>query len=279
MRVFYLHLREICASKGFYICIISAVVLFFSAEIYNDPITNDRYSVIRAFTEFDRNDMTNYFEMCDLTVMQKARNGWFSLFTPIITSFCFVPLFCSERDANATRLRIFRSSKLKFNLSRYFSGVICGGFAVAFGYAIFCGSVYFMFPHTAEFDRMQFTVQDNFNFTKSLLGIFLFGSFWSMPSMLLTSILRNRYVIVCVPLFIKYGVAQSFQKISQNAFSDPDAVNYKLLKLISIINPDRLMHLENNSDMAYVALISGIFAMLFSAGYVLMEMKMEDCGA
>lgn len=39
------------------------------------------------------------------------------------------------------------------------------------------------------------------------------------------------------------------------------------------------MHLENNSDMAYVALISGIFAMLFSAGYVLMEMKMEDCGA
>lgn len=276
MRILYLHLREICTSKGFYICVASAVILLFSAEIYREPTTNDRYSVIRAIMEFHRSDMTDYFEMCNIMVMQNARNGWFSLFTPFITAFCFVPLTCGERDANATRFRIFRSSKLKFNLSRYFSGIICGSFAVMLGYAIFCGLIYFMFPHTAEFNGMQF---ENFNFVKSLLGIFLFGTFWSIPAMFLTSFLRNRYVIMCVPLLFKYGISQTVQKISQNAIADIDNIDYDLIKFSGIINPDRLMYLENASDMEWVILISGIFAVLFSAGYILMKMKTEDCGA
>ncbi|MCM1062201.1 MAG: hypothetical protein NC452_18205 [Eubacterium sp.] len=264
---------------GFYICIASALILLFFAEIYNDPTTHDRYSVIRTVIEFDRNNMPNYFEMCDLTVMQNAKNGWFSLFIPIITAFCFVPLICDEQNSNAKRFRIFRSSKFKFGLSRYFSCIICGGFAVAFGYAIFCGSIYFMFPHITEFDGTQFIVQNNFNFAKSVLGIFLFGTFWSMPSMFLTAYLRNRYVIMCVPLFFKYGISQSVQKISQNAFNNFEDVDYKLLKLISIINPDSLMYIENNLDIKWVVLISGIFAMLFLVGYILKEMTMEDCGA
>ena len=276
MRVFYLHLREICTSKGFYICITSAVILLLSAEIYNDSITNNRYSVIQTVMKFDLNDMLNYFEMCDLMVMQKAKNGWFSLFTPIITAFCFVPPICGEHDANARRFRIFRSSKLKFNLVRFFSSVICSGFAVMLGYVIFCGLIYFMFPHTAEFNGIQF---ENFNFAKSLLGMFLFGTFWSMPAMLLTSFLRNRYVIMCVPLLFKYGISQSVQKISQNTLAGIDDIDYNLLKIANIINPDRLMYLENNSDMEWVILISGIFAVIFSAGYIIAGMKTEDCGA
>lgn len=279
MKVFYFHLKEISTSIGFYICIIFTVILLFSAEVYTDPVTQDRYSVIRAIMKFSREEMLRRFELCDFVVMQNARNGWISLFAPIITAFCFVPLICGKRDSNAIRCQIFRSTKLKFNLSRYFSGVICGGIAVSLGYAIFCGSVYFLFPHAADFVDFQTFTDTDFNFAKVMLGIFLFSAFWSMPAMFCTSVLRNKYIIMCVPLFFKYGLSQTVQRISQNVFDNLDAIDYDLLKLINIINPNGLMYLENNPNFGWILMNFGIFSLILFAGYIIMEKSRRDCGA
>lgn len=279
MRVFYMYLKKICTSSGFYICIIFTVVLLFSAEAYTDPITQDRYSVIRAIMKFSHEEMLRHFELCDFEVMQNAKNGWLSLFAPIITAFCFVPLICGERDSNAIRCQIFRSSKLKYNLSRYFSGVICGGIAVSLGYAIFCGLVYFLFPHAADFVDFQILTDTDFNFAKTMLGIFLFSAFWSMPAMFCTSVLRNRYFIMCLPLFFKYGISQNVQRISQNAFDNLDAIDYDMLKLINIINPDGLMYLENNPNSVWILMNFGIFSLILFLGYIIMEKARWDCGA
>lgn len=242
-------------------------------------MTQNRYSVIQALASFERADMLQHIEMSDLIVMQRARNGWFSLFIPIITAFCFVPMICVKRDTRAIRYCIFRSSKFKFNLSVFFSGVFCGGFAVTLGYAIFCGAVYLLFPHMAEFDAALLPFSYSFHFFRSLLGVFLFAVFWSMPAMFLTSVLQNRYVIMCVPLFIKYGISQSVVKITQNAVSDLDNINYNLMRFVNIIDPDRLMFSENNVDVKWVVLVFGVFAFLFFCGYMLAEMTREDCGA
>lgn len=279
MRVFVLNLKKICTSSGFYICVLFTVILLFAAEIYIEPMTQDRYSAIHTIMKFSREEMQKNLEMYDFTVMQNARNGWFSLFAPIITAFCFVPLICGEHDFNAVRFQIFRSSKLKFNLSRYFSGVICGGAAVSLGYAVFCGSVYLLFPHGAEFVDFQIMDYYDFNFIKALLGVFLFGAFWSMPAMFLTSVLRNRYIIMCVPFFLKYGLSQTVQRLSQSVFANLENINYDLLNIINILNPNALMYLDNNSNAVWIVINYGIFSLIFLIGYLISEKKRGDCGA
>lgn len=176
------------------------------------------------------------------------------------------------------RFQIFRSSKLKFNISRYFSGIICGGLAVSLGYVIFCCFVSFLFPNVTKLSpQADIDPYFSFDFFKTLLGVFLYGAFWSMPAMFLTSFLKNKYIIMCVPLFFKYGISQTIQKLSQNVFSDPENINYDLLKFIEIINPDGLIRLAQSPEQLWILINFGILSAIFFVGYMIFKRMRIDC--
>ena len=161
-------------------------------------------TVFRALTDFSREELSANYELCNIMVVRNARNGWFTLFAPIITAFCFVPLMCAERDENAVRFQIFRTTKLKYSVTEFLSGVISGGLAITLGYVIFSGTVTLLFPNVSEMTDY---------FPSAVLEMWLYGTFWSIPSMLCTSILRNKYLVMCIPFFVKYGLTQIYQKI------------------------------------------------------------------
>lgn len=280
MKNINMQFKKIFTSFGFYLCVLFTIILFFCAKVYTDTETMSRYSVIRAVLDFDRGELSRHFELCNLMVMQNARNGWITLFVPIVTAFCFVPQMCIEIDANAVRYQIYRSTKIKFNLSRYFSGIISGGIAVAIGYTVFCGIVLFLFPSKAEFAgiELQMLSEMQFDFMKELLGIWLYGVFWSSPAMLCTGIMRNKYLIVCIPFFIKYGLSQTAQMLSERAYADFDNVNYKLAKAVNIVRPEALMFFENNLDYNWSLLFFGIISVMFLIGYLVIQNAWRDCG-
>lgn len=172
-------------------------------------------TVFRALTDFSREELSANYELCNIMVVRNARNGWFTLFAPIITAFCFVPLMCAERDENAVRFQIFRTTKLKYSVTEFLSGVISGGLAITLGYVIFSGTVTLLFPNVSEMTDYAVQMLENaeFDFPSAVLEMWLYGTFWSIPSMLCTSILRNKYLVMCIPFFVKYGLTQIYQKI------------------------------------------------------------------
>lgn len=279
MREFAVSFRKIIASRGFWLCVIMTVLLLFSADVHMDYSTQNRYSVFRALMDFSAEELAAEYEFCSILVVQNARTGWFMLFAPILSAFCFVPLMTTEREENAVRFQIFRTSKLKYFISEFFAGAISAGTATALGYAIFAVIAFPLFPSVSEMSSFAAIMLEGtkFNFPALLLGIWCYGAFWSIPAMLLTSVLRNKYLIMCIPFFIKYGLTQTYQKISQNIFASgiPDK---KTLKFVNAINPDGIIWI-NEFTRLYVIIMFGSLALILFAIYLIISMKRSDCGA
>lgn len=153
MRTFYSEFKKIFTSGGFYACILFTLILLFFSEVYSDPTTMNRYTVVRALTDISEQKMLHTPELCNVYVMENAVSQWLLIFLPILSAFCFVPQICMEKESGALRFYTFRTSKLKFSLSRYFSGILSGSLAIVIGYAIFCAAIFFLFPGEENFPK------------------------------------------------------------------------------------------------------------------------------
>lgn len=277
----YVCFRKLLTSLGFYLCILGTVALLFSAQVYTDTVNENRYSVIQAAMEFDGGYCLQHYDLCDFMIMKNAEYGWLTLFVPMITAFCFVPSMCTEQASNAIRYQIFRSSRLKFEFSRFLSGIISGGTAAAVGYAVFCGTVSLLFPAAAEYGGYegQILADITFSFPCELLGIWLYGVFWSTPAMLLTSMMQNKYLIICIPFFVKYGMTQGYQRMIQSAVGDFENVDHDLLKFLNITSPEALMGLDGNGDFGWILLCFGTLLSGFLILYLTIQKSRRDCGA
>lgn len=281
MREISVQFKKIFSSAGFYLSTLLTVTLLFCAQVYVDAVTADRYSAFSALINFDRDEMLRHFEFCSYYVIRSARSGWFTLFVPLSTAFCFVPLMCTERDNNALRFQIVRSSKLKFNLSRYFSGVFAGGLSVVLGYAVFSGLIFILFPGKSEFAQF-FDGQSNegvIGYFKILLGIWLYGTFWSMPAMFCTSVIKNKYIVMCIPFFIKYGIVQTVSMLTQQIYNDPENINMTLASFLNIINPEALMYVAEYGAAGGILIFYGAVSAALLIGYLLIQIAGRDQGA
>lgn len=279
MRTLYVDFKKILTSSGFWLCILMTVLLLFFAEIHTDDTTLNRYSVIRGLTDFSREELAEEFEFCNISVVQNARRGWFMLFAPILGAFCFVPILTTEREENVLRFQIFRASRLKYYIADFFAGVVSAGAATALGYAVFSAIVSPLFPSISEMSDFAKNMLESteLNFPKLLLGMWCFGAFWSAPAMLLTSILRNKYLIMCIPFFLKYGLTQTYQKISQNIYAG-EFPETKTLKILSAVNPDGIIWINEFNRVPVITLFA-ILALILLAIYLIVSMKRSDCGA
>ncbi len=281
MRNLIVSFRKIMTSRGFWLCVGMTILLLFSAPIYTDFDTQNRYSAFRALTDFSGEELTSHYELCSIMVIQNARGGWFTLFAPIITAFCFVPLMTAEREENAVRFQIFRTSKLKYSITRFFSGVISGGTAMTLGYVIFSGAVAMLFPGVSRMTgyEAEFLKDIAFDFPKLVLGVWLFGAFWSIPAMFCICVLNNKYLIMCIPFFAKYALMQTVQKLSQNAYADFEHIDKAMLRFINIVNPDGLLWITYSTQQRTTALFFAITAAVFFAMFIIIMQKRGDCGA
>lgn len=278
MRNLIVSFRKIMTSSGFWLCVGMTVLLLFSAEVYTDYDTKSRYSVLRALTSFSPEELSKNYELCNILVAQNARSGWFALFTPITTAFCFVPLMCSESEENAVRFQIFRTTKLKYSVAKFLSGAVSGGIAVMLGYLIFIVPTMLLFPRVSEMSiSAAVMLKDTpFNFPKLVIGMWFYGAFWSVPAMFLTSVLRNKYLVMCIPFFAKYGLAQTYQKMLENALFSGD-FDEKMIKFANSVNPDGILWISETTRLN-VILLFGILTLNFFAAFLIIMQKRSDCG-
>ncbi|MCM1488326.1 MAG: hypothetical protein NC203_08175 [Firmicutes bacterium] len=262
-------LKKILSSKGFYLCVLFSLLLFFCAEVYCDPDVNSRYSVIRALLNIGRDKMRQDSQLWSISVMKSARGGWVTFFAPIITAFVFAPMISDETAAKARSFQLFRSSSLKFSLSEFLSGTVCAGLAMALGYLLFCLCVYFLFPSPENITEWEEQLLGGFSPLSAALSVWLYGSFWSMPAMVLTSVLSNKYLIMCLPFFLKYVLNQSYQLLFQTACGDYVNVNERLLGFINVIYPDALLYLWDDPQRLLVLLVFGCAALALLTAFLL----------
>lgn len=291
-RCVYTDLRKILTSYGFYVCVVFSAVLCFSANIYTDVVKDDRYSVFTALVTFDRRFMLTDTSFCAQSIILKGADGWLPMFIPIISAFAFIPLICDEHEAKSVRFEIFRTSKCSFYISRFVTALLCGALAVTIGYLIFIGLVLLLFPHLSEYRPQQTEMfYENLRYVypeisrgvllpvvKTLGSVFIYGAFWAMPAVLLTAVVRNKYIVLCVPFFLKYALGQLCQKLQAQAVSDIQHTDMKLLEFTGVIHPDSLAHLSQLGDKKSVLIYSGLLVIAAFVLYMLLQTRRLDSG-
>lgn len=272
--------QKIVTSWGFWFCVIMTALLFIFADAYTDEITKEHFSVIRALTDMKFEERIQHAELCNLTLMYNSRGHWFTLFVPIIAAFCYVPMITAERDERAVRYEISRTSRIGYFAAEFFTGIILGGIAVTIGCLIFGVFVMNAFPPVSE---MTEDVEMLLNFEKEqsvlrmAFQVFLYGVYWSIPAMLCTSFLRNKYLIMCIPFFVKYVWTQIYKKIVDNAMN-PNKFDIEKIRLAERIDPEGILRIYDGSRLN-VILLFGISAAVLFAAYLIIMMKRDDCGA
>lgn len=288
------NIYKILTGYGFYICIIFTAVLCFSAYVYEDSTNGDKYSAFMSIMSFDKDFMLGDTRFCSFEVMRKGSGSWLSLFIPLISAFAFIPLVCDEYEAKSVRFEIFRSSKLCYNLSKFITACLCGGFAVMLGFGLFTLAEYALFPNINEYSTelkkayeeilvysYPGITQNGYGFIilRKLGEMFLYGAVCAAPAIMFTGLIRNKYLVLCIPFFIKYAIDQTCIKLQTQASSDYTNIDTEMLKISSIADPDALSYLSDfGNDKMLVLIYNG--ALLFSAAviYLIIQSRRLDSG-
>lgn len=285
--------RMIFTNYGFYVCIVFTVVLCFCTGIYTDIRNNNTYSAIKSLVEFDREFMLNSTSFCSYSVASKGAGSWLTMFIPIISAFAFIPLVCDRCESKFIRLYVFRSSKFSYRTAEFLTACISGGLAVMLGYMLFTGFVYILFPNINEYSPdLQAMLSEELSYiypeaSKNghayLLGIksleiFLYGAVSAVPSVMLTCLMRNKYLVMCIPFFLKYGVTQTSIKLSARAFSDWQNPDIKLSEFASIISPDAILNSYSSPLMRQIILYNGVLVSAAFLFYIIVYGRRSDCG-
>lgn len=282
---------KILSGYGFYICVIFTAILCFSTYIYEDSSGN-KYSIIKALLNFDREFMLEDTRFCSFEVMKMGAGSWLSMFIPLISAFAFVPIICDEYEAKSVRFEVFRSTKLCYHASRFISGCLCGGLAVMLGFGLFASIEYSLFPNISEYDEFSRTMYEEFLsfqypdlartgyipiIVQKLGNMFLYGVVCVAPIIMLTSVVRNKYLAMCIPFFLKYAMNQTCAKLLTQSIEGN--INRKLNTFITIINPDALSYLADyGENQKYVLLYSGMLVIISAVLYLILCTRRIDSG-
>ena len=283
---------KIVTGYGMYLCVLFTIILCFGTSIHIDMMNNDQYSVIRSLITFDTEFMLSSYDFISINVALKGAGSWLSMFIPIISAFAYIPLVCDESESKSIRNAVFRSSKLKFYLSRFITAVLSGGFAVMIGYMVFCGMVFILFPGIGEFpaETREFYIQylsdvypstADFGIGSALLikfaEIFVYGAIAAIPAILLTAVSKNKYVVLCIPFFIKYALTQTSVKLIAQAYSNGEGVGGKLTDISNVINLDYVLQIYEMKGYKLIAVYI-IVAISTLALYLFIQLRRFDSG-
>lgn len=283
---------KIVTGYGMYLCVLFTIILCFGTSIHIDMMNNDQYSVIRSLISFDREFMLSSYDFISINVALKGAGSWLSMFIPIISAFAYIPLVCDESESKSIRNAVFRSSKLKFYLSRFITAVFSGGFAVMIGYMVFCGMVFILFPGIGEFpaETREFYIQylsdvypstADFGIGSALLikfaEIFVYGAIAAIPAILLTAVSKNKYVVLCIPFFIKYALTQTSVKLIAQAYSNGEGAGGKLTDISNMINLDYVLQIYEMKSYRLI-LVYIIAAISTLTLYLFIQLRRFDSG-
>lgn len=277
-------LKQNITSKGFSGCLLLTALLCFTANLYYDSSAKNQYSVIQCIFEFDRDFMLKDITFCAENIIAGFVQGFFTMFVPILSAFVFIPVFSEERQSKYIRYSIFRMSKNTYYCGKFLSSVLSSGIAITAGFILFSSLVYILFPHFDEYpDYLQNMAAIYFcsgvfgGVLLKFLSVFIFGMLYAVPSLMFFSMIKNRYLIICIPFFLKYALTQTITKINLNEALSPQP-NNDLLNICGIIFPDNLLTVFYYGNLAGVLIYSAIIFVLGFILYFVFMRRRTDCG-
>ena len=194
---------------------IGIVILCLFGECYRGM--DDRsYTVLSVILQ---NNNLEIPERNWLYVWESGLNTWSYLFLPLLLGASYIITLSTERQSGARGLIVIRSGVFRYGFTKVISAGLAGGGILLFGYSLYGVLMLGMFP-VELVDRygMSITGMELITYVLlKLIGIFCYGAFLQVFSIVVSIFFRDRYMLLCLPMMLKYIYDQILQKVTAGA--------------------------------------------------------------
>lgn len=201
------HIYQMLVHPIFAILVLAVCLLMLTTEVHYYTLAGEEQKTILELIVFQGRSwlMENRPITVEELILQQPHRGLVD-YIVILAALPFVNLFFKERASRVLRSRIQREGKIRFGLTRIFSGCIVGGLGVFLGAVLFLGIVSFFLPSTICDSGTWTEIYGEGNIhvllVEHLAKFFFYGCLASLPSAVLAAFTRDIYLCLMIPFFI-----------------------------------------------------------------------------
>ena len=262
-------LKALCGA-GFHACVLLTALLCLTAQISFDPAAQTGCSVLQAILHLSPAEMLQSTDYCWYHAIECGTEGWLPLFLPLLAAFPFVPLSCDERESRAIRLSCIRLNRRAYSAGSLLSAMLAGGLAVMTGFLLFAAAALLIFPQASAYSAelrssYEWCFPTIFPFFPVLgypyllllraVSCFLYGAAAAAPAFLLTGLLKNPYLTVTIPFFLRYLLTELYGKLYLKVYQDVMHPNTALETFLDVTHPNALRDLFTLGEYKWAALL------------------------
>jgi hypothetical protein len=273
-------IKKMYSNPAFFVVIFAVMLIYMTGVVYIEPVTEKSYNLLNI------SNMENYREVLAgswvSTEMMIIRgpNSYIWMFAPILASVPFVALLCGAKKNNNIRFEIMRVGKRSYIVGKLLAAMITGGTAFLIGYIGYAIACYFILIPIGERGLFDISMNSNLNRLYEIGGvsliivlrfacIFIYGMTATVLPFAISSLIRNKYLVICVPFMLSYFIEVFLNK--------PIDIIMELSRTFSASQPADMIRfdLEQNLKIILYWLVCMLIAMILH--YVVLN-KQCDCG-
>lgn len=212
---------KIITNISFYLAIIATIVLLLASTFYVVPDTGKEYTLFDIiFGVADDKVVTESGLVSEEIIIKGINSHYYEMFLPLVTVIPFIVGIYGDKKNSITRFQIYRTGKLRYTLGKFMAVLVSGGLITMLGQMIFSLIIYSIFPHgeSEMFELNKIILFEESEFCKVLvdrigimglyilrfLRVFLYGAFSTVIAFALSIVIKNRYMVLTIPVVIEY---------------------------------------------------------------------------
>ncbi|MCH5280291.1 MAG: hypothetical protein J1E61_02390 [Lachnospiraceae bacterium] len=185
------------------------------------------YTIMELLLFLSKDTMLTDVSLNRYEIWMKGIGTWTQLLLPFLLSIGYLYDISNEKLTGMHRLILVRENNLGYCISKTISAMLSGGIIMFVGYAIFGAIIFIKFPSIQEYpvDYLNMYMESFYGFQeffgglKRCIGIFLYGMCINIFAYFVSIIFVDKYILLCLPIMMKYIWGQTILKIEMNAIN------------------------------------------------------------
>lgn len=209
---------------------------------------------------------------------------WTQMALPFLLSIGYMNIISLENKMEVIRMQLIRENNCKYAFSKMLAIMINGGVIMLMGYVLFGVLMCVRFPSIDEYAmanqsvyiEMSMKFADVLDSVRFCSRVLLYGVCVNIFAYAVSIFFRDKYVLMCLPVMLKYIWGQVILKVELDAMNDG---NSKLLNVCSVFRIENVLNMEQPySWLITLCAVLGIYLCLFFVMMILLQKREERIG-
>lgn len=283
------NIERMCISHYFILAVFLTIFLMMSGYIYTDASNGKAYSLISLIIMKNPQAVIRQARLnWNYTYLMESP-GYTWMFAPIVVTLPYITVICPGNTNSNTRFEMFRTSRKKYVLGKIISGMLVSGMIMAIAQTAYGVISYFVMgnEYTGDINLMDLYKLHGitgyvYKYSGSVsvyifrgLEAFLYGMVSSVPVILLSAIIKNKYLVCSISFMLNYFIIMFLNNGLTSLCSEESA--YEINRILVQSNIQSVFLNENTTVIMTMLWMVLQFLLTYVLHYFMLERRCDYC--